>query len=305
MQIRFSVPDGNFTAVPNDILVCPLSAGEKITWLQLASACRNGKFEHHGRGIAAVASELGLDYSRLSKAVMRLKASGGLIEEDGDMVLVIPGERVVPEPKKPKQITMAEEVAELPRAKPTGISEKDSWQVMRQAWDREKPEQWVSMGGHSSMVFIAISTQAKRLGIERADYPDFVAKVCRGASADDWWSSRNLKPSNVFGMSAQIEDKKFQNVEKLYKSGQTAKRKFSTKDDKSWLAWYAEKAPALGYSKVERLHFATDEECWAHEREHREGDTIYLYTSDDNNGFLTHWTRRTDLSHRVFNNLPL
>jgi hypothetical protein len=277
MEIRFSVPEGSFTTVPNDLLFCPLSPGEKVTWLQLASVCRNGSFKHHKRGIAAVATELDLDYGNFAKAVNRLKRAGGLIEEDGDMILVVPSERSASEPKEVKQVTIAQEVAELPKAKPTGISEKESWQAIRQAWDREKPEQWVSMGGFNTMTFIAICTQAKRLGIQRADYPDFVAKVCRGAKQDDWWSGRALKPTNVFGMTAQIEDKKFQNVEKLYKLGQSYREKFAW-TDKQIYAWYAEALPDRKFTRIEWLEVSSTEEAWDHNAEHKDGDVIFIYT---------------------------
>lgn len=294
MEIRFSVPEGSFTAAPNELLRCPLSPGEKITWLQLASICRNGSFKHQGRGIAAAATELGFGYDRFLRAVQRLKKAGGLIEEGGDIILVIPDERHVPEPKEVKQVTMAEEVAELPRAKPTGISEKESWQAIRQVWDQEKPDQWVSMGGFNIMVFIAICTQAKRLGIERADYPDFVAKVCRGAKTDNWWSGRALKPTNVFGMTAQIEDKKFQNVEKLYKLGQSYKEKFAW-TDKQIYAWYAEALPDRKFTRIEWMEVSDTSEAWDHNAEHKNGDVIYIYTE---NGRPTCWTLYTNRNLR-------
>jgi len=47
----------------------------------------------------------------------------------------------------------------------------------------------------------------------------FIGAVCRGAAKDEWWSQRELKPTNVFGFGANLDDKKFENVEKLYQIG--------------------------------------------------------------------------------------
>ena len=91
--------------------------------------------------------------------------------------------------------------------------------------------------------WIAVEVQAKRLNVERQEYGEFVKAVCRGLKADEWWASKSFKVSNVFGYSTNIEDKKFQSVEKLWKQGQTkeAVRATFTGSAADFIEWYNSK----------------------------------------------------------------
>lgn len=129
-------------------------------------------------------------------------------------------------PELPKTKLIAAEIEEQPKRKPTGLTEKDRWERIKEAWNKHKPEGYLQLDGSLNRpLLIAIDTQSKRLGIDRDDYDAFIGAVLRGAGADDWWSSKDMNATKVFGFGANLDDKKFFNVEKLYKSGLTIERK--------------------------------------------------------------------------------
>jgi len=128
-------------------------------------------------------------------------------------------EQVIEQVTEPEKLISADVEAQ-PKRESTGLSQKDRWEKIKAAWNSHKPERYLRLdGGINLPLFIAIETQSKRLGIDRDDYDAFIGAVCRGAAKDEWWSQRELKPTNVFGFGANLDDKKFENVEKLYQIG--------------------------------------------------------------------------------------
>lgn len=234
MQIIYEVPDGQYTQVPNALLACDhLSASHKVTWMQLASACRNGRSHDSLNSITRIATHIGQDPANFRTAVSRLAKAGGIIKEQDEWTLVIPSEEA-PEP------TIQDEIEEAPKRKHT-LTQKEAWVLIKNGWNKAKPENWLRLDGSLNLpVYIAFETQAKRLNIEREDYERFTAQVCRGASADQWWSNQNMKASSVFGFS-KVTDKKFENVEKLYKAGASVEVEIDFKQDSDILARYHEK----------------------------------------------------------------
>lgn len=296
MKISGPDPENDFTRIPNSLLSCPLSTGEKVTWIQLMSLCRNGISGELPRGCRQASEALGLEYGSFVKAVKRLRTAGGLVEEDDCWRLVVPDQRITAaiKPAQELQPSIAREVQQQERRKPSGIKAKDSWQAMREAWNKEKPEAWTDFGASfNNPVFIAIETQAKKLGIERSGYAGFVAEVCRGAGADNWWKERTMKPSNIFGLGVEIDDKKFLNVEKLRNLGKKAPKLFSWDDDYSVFSWYAEACPGVEFKSIQRIELPTLDDCWQHDwnGENRE-DVIFIYTNQET-GRIEHWTGKT------------
>jgi hypothetical protein len=115
--------------------------------------------------------------------------------------------------------------------------------------------------------WIAVELQAKRLKVKREDYAEFVKSICRGLKADEWWSQKTLKVSNVFGYSANIEDKKFQSVEKLWKAGQTREAKSAafTGSSTDFLDWYNSKG--FPVKQILSIEVSDWEEGYAKEQE--------------------------------------
>ena len=296
MRVIAPVPESRFTCVPNELITCDLEPAQKLAWIQLASLCRNGKSSDFARRIAGMAEELDLSEQALRKMANKLASLGAVKKEDGDLVLLVPSAESI---KKEEDKSISNEVQEQPKRKPSGVDQATAWESIKEAWNRSKPDDYYRLDGRVQLPqFIAIESQAKRLGVERSNYGPFVSQVLRGACADDWWSKREMKISGIFGYSAKIPDNKFTNVEKLYKLGGKAPDvKFSLRDDTSVLRWFNEKDPEQGWATIERLKMEQGEEVWKHEKETIAGTVIYLY-HDPSSDRIHHWTGKTQKSHK-------
>ena len=193
MKITYDLPEGDFTQVPNNLLSCEhLNPNDKITWMRLASLCRNGRSHSSIRTRGDIAKALGINFKTLESGLRRLKKNGGLVVEDGEIVLTIPTEPA-PEP------TINDEIDDQPKRKHS-MTQKEAWELVKKGWNKNKPEAWMRLDGSVNMpLMIALETQTKRLEIERPDYERFVGQVCRGGGADSWWSKQTMKASSVFG----------------------------------------------------------------------------------------------------------
>jgi biotin operon repressor len=244
-------------------------------WIRLCSLDR-GDFSSSFGSLEAIAKAIGYNRSALFRAIKALEDGGCLLRHNGDLRLVIPEQPLAkPEPKpqvkpQPKPVeeevpTIAAEQEAAPRRKNT-VNEKEAKTAFVNAWNANKPatylEERFSM---NPATWIAVETQAKRLKVERQDYTDFVKAVCRGLKADEWWAAKSFKVSNVFGYSANIEDKKFQSVEKLWKQGQTkeAARATFTGSAADFIEWYNSKG--FSVKTVTAVNVQTWEE--GHEQE--------------------------------------
>ena len=302
MELRTPKPTKNFTIIPNELLHSSLSNATRSTWLMIASVARDGYF-NDGRGMAYVAELYGIPYTTFISRVQRLKAAGGLVGNQHKCELIIPGGNVEPveEEIEEEEPTIAEEIEVQPKRKPSGVTQKESMAQIKEAWNANKPEAFMLLDGkmHPSL-FIAIETQAKRLGIERPDYGEFVGEVLRAAQVDPYLSVADMKPSRLFGWGTDIGDNKFRNVEKLYRSPVKAKVQVDYLDKNFWLSWYD------GYKDLTDVEFKYADSYWdALDRVDEEVDpnTAYVWTKE---GGKTphHWTGRKDQTTRKFRDLP-
>lgn len=270
------MPDEKFTVVPNELLYCDLDPTLKLVWIQLASLCRRGESIDFAKKVTGMAETLGVSAQGLRKSVNKMHRLGAIRKEDGNMILVVPTAEALEEGESQ---SISAEVEEQPKRKPSGLSQNEAWELVKEAWNREKPESFFRLDGKSSLPhFIALETQAKRLGVERPQYGEFVTCVLRGACADEWWSTREMKLSSIFGFGNKTTDTKFENVEKLYKLGKKAPdTKFSLNDDTAVLRWYNQVDPERGWTHVERVELEDGEDYWAHAKETNDGNVIYLY----------------------------
>ena len=267
-RIVMTEPDGNFVQADKDLIRCPhLTASQKETWLMIASTCWHGKSSERVKSWIDVAKENGIQYKKFMDAKKSLHRAGGLItNEDGDWELVIPQQEKLP--------TINDEVEDKPKRKHK-ITQKEAWELVKEGWNKNKPETWMRLDGSVNLpVYIAFETQAKRLGVERELYGEFTAQVCRGATADPWWSKQAMKASSVFGFS-KVTDKKFENVEKLYKAGSKVEKKVDYQSDAEVFARYA----VYGYtrSKIERIQVKDYNEAAEIATKHNPEDTFVLY----------------------------
>jgi hypothetical protein len=172
------------------------------------------------------------------------------------------------------------------------MSQADRWEAIKLAWNTHKPEGYMQLDGRVNLpLLIAIETQTKRLKIDRDDYDTFIGAVLRGAAADDWWSAKSMKASSLFGFSANIPDAKFENVEKLYRSGlrieaPKAKPVVCWRDDASVLEFASQFKSRQAPTKVFRVRGATqqirdDIRCWVFDKRNLQlgliGEDNFMY----------------------------
>jgi hypothetical protein len=292
-NIVMTEPDGNFVQTDKELIRCKhLTASQKETWLMIASTCWHGKSSKLVCSWKDVANENDVEYKKFMDAKKSLFRAGGLIQnEDGDWELVIPQEERV--------ATIQDSVQDAPNRK-HNMTQKEAWELVKEGWNKAKPEAWLRLDGAFNLpVYIAFETHAKRLNIEREDYAKFTAQVCRGGSADPWWSKQNMKASSVFGFS-KVTDKKFENVEKLYKAGANVEVAVDYACDADILGRYHEKGHT-DLKSVTRFEVSGREEAETHLNAIPEEDfsetTVYLYFTPGKEKPV-HWSRRNRNSTR-------
>ncbi|WGL30660.1 DNA replication protein [Synechococcus phage S-CRES3] len=168
-----------------------------------------------------------------------------------------------------RDLSVSEEIAEQPKRKHE-MSQKEAWELIKEGWNDNMPEHYTSLSGAvNTPLYIAIETHAVKLQIERENYGEFVGAVLRGL--ENWWKEEGragMKATNVFGFGANIDAKKFTNVEKAYKVGKTTELKAQPKDlgdewyleqvQAMWPEWSKRKCP---YKRVVRMTFESAEQA--------------------------------------------
>ena len=253
----------------------------------IASTCRHGKSSEDVKSWSDVAKANGVTYKKFMDAQKSLRKAKGLIQnEDGDWELVIPSEEA--------PSAVIEEEVETQAKRKHSLTQKEAWELVKAAWNKEKPESFFRLDGSVALPwFIALETQAKRLGIDRPDYGKFVGQVCRGAKADDWWGKRDMKFTSIFGFGS-IKDRQFENVEKLYKAGAKVEAAIDYACDADILARYHEKG-RTELVKVVRFEAEDRHQGEAHlnsipEEEYDE-TTAYIYFAPGKERPV-HWSHR-------------
>jgi hypothetical protein len=289
-------PKVDFTRVPNQLLEDPrLTVHEQMLWIRLLSLTKGDCFAVQNIGQAANLCGLGIDVFRDRR---RSLAGKGYLNSEGKKICITLPAEVELQPQKPvevkpqAEIAIAAEVEKQPRRKPSGVTEKEAHAMIAEAWNKHKPDGYTTIpSSMNPATFIAIETQAKRLGYERPDYGNFIKRVLKGCNEDEWWKERiGLKPNNLFGFGQKPEDKKFQNVEKLCKIGSKIADKFSWNNEDSIFAWYNEACPDRTFDSIVHLDVPDAPASWAHDAEHRDGTTIFIYHSLEDDGFVVNWT---------------
>lgn len=248
-------PDGdknNYVRIPTALFALNLPAAQERLWIRLASLER-GDFTEDFPNLDSLADATGITRSSFYRILKDMRKLGLVKAQDDDLLLLLPNSVELPQKEaKPVIESIAEEVAAEPRRQNT-MKAKDAQTAVIEAWNQYKPETYITEGKSMNPgVWIAFETQAKRLKVNREDYVEFVKSICRGLKADEWWADKSLKLTNVVGFSANLEDKKFQTVEKLYKTGQTRQAKSAafSGSDRDFLDWYNAKGFAV--QKIER-----------------------------------------------------
>lgn len=187
------------------------------------------------------------------------------VDKSQNLYLLLPdGEAVAVQVAEPVDKGIAEEIADQPKRESTGLNQKDRWKLIKDAWNKHKPVGYMQLDGSVNLpLLIAIETQTKRLKVDRDDYDGFIGAVLRGAKADAWWAEKDFKATAVFGFGANLDDRKFENVEKLYRAGLKITPRQAPKDfdDETALQLIREAWPKAPYKRVARRHFTTQQQA--------------------------------------------
>jgi hypothetical protein len=191
--------------VPPSIIHLPKTAGDSsavILWQQLLLLSSNGAFESQEQ-LAGLCGRTLITWRRL---ISRLKELG-LLESDGkNIVLLVPGEQLVLDPKPKKRRAKTKQPAV------NGYSE------LIDAWNKYKPPAYASLSDLNPKALEAYNYQIKNSNHDINDHDGFVKIVCAGILNSDFWSNKSLKFYSIFGYGPPTE-KKIRNVESLYNDG--------------------------------------------------------------------------------------
>ena len=214
--------NNDFSQVPNQLILDDsLTDKEFRLWCRL-NALRKGRDQAVFESVeqAAKACDLGLDNFRKIRSRLRLK---GYLEVNGNKTVVtLPGLDFVP----------VEEI------KPDKATERVS---LRDTWNEAKPESFVRMKNPiAEKQLETLYRHIQHLSVETSSSV-FLSRILLGCRVDAWWSSKNLKFDNIFGTGKSVE-KKYTNVEKLYKLGASDAAKSEVFDGSpdAFLHWYHE-----------------------------------------------------------------
>ena len=216
-----------------------------------------------------IAEQFGTSATNFRTQRRALKEKGYLVQERGRLVVTIPDKNLKP---KETKLTKKQQLRE----------------DLKNAWNSSKPDAYSRM--RSPLSLNQVDTLVAHADHNEAlDLCKFLTSVLNGCKAEDWWKSKNLNFSNVFGTGIPKQNK-FTNVEKLYKlanSKQGRAALFNPKDDQCWLEWFHAKGHT-DMAKVVRLEMERSD-AWQHDMANEGDGIIYIYTQGES---LVHWTNK-------------
>lgn len=283
MDLTPTRPTTNYTKASNEILHSTvLTAQQKTAWLQLQSLCIGGRTQAFD-SVAEIACELRMPVRTFQRMVLSLEKLG-LVERNGrDISLLLPSDTV--------------EQVESKDAKRLSDGRK-----AQLAWNESAPSSYVRLRKpFTEKILQAVRTHMEHLKVETG-VGEFIAAVCKGAKADDFWAKASAQPAWIFGQGDPT-DKKTGHVTKLYElssSKKAANAAWDANNDKDWLEWYASKD--LSFDSVERLAVEDLQAAQDHELENAQSGehqaTIFIYS--DKAGSLIYWTLKSLAQYNVY-----
>lgn len=286
-------PTTAFARIPNSATLDEnLTAHEYQLWCRLF-ALQGARRKEPLKSIGELAEAIGLSVDLLRKRKSALRRKGYIQEDRRQICITIPAEGFVP-----KELSIADEEAEKPKRKSTGLSPADRKTLIKEAWNKYKPDWCAPISGNiPPPLYFAIEAQTKHLEHDRDDYDGFMRLICAAISVNPFWRDRASKPvkaHGIFGWGTP-DDKKFRNCETLYaasKSGQAKAASWDVSSDEDWIAWFHQKG-RTSYTKVERFIVESRLEALKLESDKPlSSDTIRIYQR--NTGFPELWTEDSE-----------
>jgi hypothetical protein len=276
MIIKPPPSNRNFTQIPNEILYADIPMADKLIWMQLRSLCPASEESHQAGSISSVGRKFGISPRNAQKLVKNLVESKLAVKDGEELYLLLPGE----DWEAPAKAVTAK---------------TDDKALVRDVWNEFAPDSYVKLRKPLAAKTIdAIMTHMEHLKFVGTP-SELVKQVLAGAKAHDrFWLNANARPEWIFG-SGDPTEKKFSNVETLYKLGNSKaghSAAFNASDDRSWVDWFSSKG-SPEYTKVKRLETEDRFSALDHYVELKEAgrlteDTILIYS--DQSGRAVYWT---------------
>ena len=266
----------NFTQIPNEILYADIPMADKLIWMQLRSLCPASEESYQIGSLSSVGRKLGISPRNAQKLVKNLVEAKLAIKDGEELYLLLPGEDWEPPTK-------------------AVVAKTDNKALIRDVWNEFAPDSYVKLRKPVAAKTVdAIMTHMEHLKFVGTP-ADLVKQVLAGAKAHDrFWLNANARPEWIFG-SGDPTEKKFANVETLYKMGNSKAGQsaaFNPADDRSWIEWFSTNGSSE-YTKVERVatedrFSALDDYVQRKESGRLTEDTILIYS--DQSGRAVYWT---------------
>lgn len=224
LKAGFDKPRGNFVMVPKAVLSSssPLASRPSalLLWMLLLSVTPRKQI----LGREHLAKLVGQNLKTFERNLKILR-SLGYVAGDRDTIVLTVGPEIV-------------QTKEYDTIKPTEIFEKaiqsdcietiesipdtERWALIKEAWNKHKPKSYIGISGAIVQpLLVAIEAHIQKLNLEQGCYDHFLKTVLVGCSVHDWWKTKAMKASHVFGWGADLNSKKLENIALLYDLGIT------------------------------------------------------------------------------------
>lgn len=217
MRILTTHLDGNFSQISNELIRHPAWKKHKAAFHALMEL-----YSYRGRHFESQQHYCSVTGQKVTALREHFKVwkRHGLVRQYGSDFEVYPfadGEQPAPVIQAEETKVIAEEISQLPRTT-VRLSKEERISRIKEAWDKHRPERFALSGRIHEGIKMAIDANMKRLGIESGNYEEFIAPVLRGAAANDRIPP-GAGPALVLGNKAELEDWKFEAVERMYRLG--------------------------------------------------------------------------------------
>lgn len=241
MRILTSRLDGNFSQISNEIIRHPVWKKHKAAFHALMElySYSNMNFDSHSHYCEVTGQKITAfrDYFRVWKKCGAVRQYGS----DFELFPFSDGEDLTEVPEPCEEKTIVAEIEALPKTT-VRLPKAERIDRIKQAWDENKPERFALSGRIHEGIKMAIDAHMKRVGVESGEYEQFMAPVLRAAANVEKFGA-GIGPAYIFGSKRDLEDWKFEQVDRLYRQGleKAPAKKVVVDSDEQILAYVSQK----------------------------------------------------------------
>lgn len=254
MRIVVHRPDGNFCQISNEVIRLPIWRKHKAAFHALVELYSYGRHTFHTYSDYCRATGHKPTAFRDYFAVWEQSGVVRRVGQDFELYPFADGSvleyvEAVEEPK-----VLAAEVEAMPRTD-VRLSKDERVSRIKKAWDDHKPERFALSGRIHDGIKMAIDASMKRVGIESGEYEEFIRPVLAAADSVEKFGPGS-GPALVLGNKHDLEDWKFEQIERLYRIGLASQPKPASaapSSDEACLDYVNKKDQRAGVSAVCRV----------------------------------------------------